>query len=199
MLFIRFILLALILLFFVIALIGTTPLPLYSSKITNYNQNGKVEVSLWFIKVGTVSVTGENVTEVPTSSPVRINYAGCEEFRSVFRSMQAFAIGGTVFGFYAVLVSCLQCFCHLKVKLPLFIFIFLATLCELCVILIAGVAYGKEFCPSLARDGNLTTIIFKGAGYKLDSAFSLHVIALVGYTICLIITPFTQQLWCGKA
>ncbi|KAK7200499.1 Amastin surface glycoprotein [Novymonas esmeraldas] len=198
MLVVRFILLVLILIFFVIALVGTVPLPLYSNKITSYNQNGKVTVSLWSIEVGVVTLTGENATTVPTSLPIRINYAGCNEFRSVFRAMQAFAIGGTVFGFYALLVSCLQCFCRLKVKLPLFLFIFLAALCELCVVVIGGVAYGREFCKSLDKSGNLTTVIFKGAGYKLDIAFILQVVALVGYVICLIIAPFTQQLWCGK-
>ncbi|CAC9551676.1 hypothetical protein, unknown function [Leishmania infantum JPCM5] len=199
MLIIRFVLLVLILVFFVIALVGTVSLPLYSNRITSYNQDGKVEVSLWNIVVGKVTVTGENSTNVPTSMPVRINYAGCEEFRATFRAMQAFAIGGTVFGFYALLVSCLQCFCRLKLKLPLFLFLFLAMLCELCVVFIGGAAYSKEFCKNLDKNGNLTTIIFKGAGYKLDTAFILQVVALVGYAICTIITPFTQQLWCGKS
>ncbi|KAG5488836.1 hypothetical protein JIQ42_00453 [Leishmania sp. Namibia] len=198
MLLLRFILLVLILVFFIIALVGTVPVPLYSRKITDYDQRGKVEVSLWFISVGRVTLKGVNVTNVPSSLPVRINYAGCEEFRAVFRAMQAFAIGGTVFGFYALLVSCLQCFCRLKVKLPLFFFLFLAMICELCVVLIGGSAYSREFCENLDRNGNLTAIIFKGAGYKLDSGFVLQVMALVGYAICLTITPFTQQLWCGK-
>ncbi|CBZ26271.1 hypothetical protein, unknown function [Leishmania mexicana MHOM/GT/2001/U1103] len=198
MLIIRFVLLVLILVFFVISLVGTVPLPLYSNKITNYNQDGKVEVSLWNIVVGKVTVTGENSTNVPTSKPVRINYADCEEFRATFRAMQAFAIGGTVFGFYALLVSCLQCFCRLKVKLPLFLFLFMAMLCELCLVFIGGVAYSKEFCKNLDKNSSSITVIFKGAGYKFDTAFILQVVALTGYAICTIITPFTQQLWCGK-
>lgn len=198
MLFVRYVLLVLILVFFVLALVGTVPLPLYTNKITQYNQNGKVTVTLWSIEVGTATLSGENATTVPTSLPVRINYAGCEEFRATFRAMQAFAIAGTVFGFYALLISCLQCFCRLKVKLPLFLFLMLAAISELCVVVIGAVAYGKEFCHNLQADRNLTAVIFKGAGYKLDIAFILQVVALIGYVICFIISPFTQQLWCGK-
>ncbi|KAG5464264.1 hypothetical protein LSCM1_00445 [Leishmania martiniquensis] len=198
MLLLRYFLLLLILVVFIIALVGTVKVPLYSKEITDYDQHGKIEVSLWLMSVGNVTLKGENATNVPASLPVRINYAGCEEFRAVFRSMQAFAIGGTVLGFYALLVSCLQCFCRLKVKLPLFLFLLFAMICELCVVLIGASAFAKEFCKNPGKDSNLSTVIFKGAGYKLDSAFVLQVIALVGYAICLIITPFTQQLWCGK-
>ncbi|GET93508.1 hypothetical protein, unknown function [Leishmania tarentolae] len=195
---VRFALLGLILVFFIFALVGTLTLPIYSKKVSDYNQDGKVVVSLWTMMVGTVTVTGENATDVPTSAPVRINFAGCEDFRATFRAMQAFAIGGTVFGFYALLVSCLQCFCRLKVKLPLLIFLFLATLCELLLVAIGGSAYSKQFCTNVSKETNLTAIMFKSAGYKLDAAFILQVIALVGYAICTVITPFTQQLWCGK-
>ncbi|KAG5490570.1 hypothetical protein JKF63_00690 [Porcisia hertigi] len=198
MILLRYVLLALVLVFFVISLVATLPLPLYSQKIRDYNQDGEVIVSMWFISVGEVTLTGENATVTPTSLPVRVNYAGCEDFRATFRSLQAFSIGGTVFGFYAVLLSSLQSFFRLKVKLPLFLFILLATLCELLSVLVAGIAHSKEFCTNVDGSTNVTPVVFKNAGYRLSSSFTLHVVALVGYFSCLLITPFTQQLWCGK-
>lgn len=198
MLFVRFLVLVLILIFFVLALVGTLTLPLFSHKITDYNQNGKVRVSLWQIDVSKVSVSGINETEVPSSQAVRINYAGCSSFRAAFRAMQAFAIAGTVFGFYALLTSCLQCFCRLKVKLPLFLFMLLAFVSEAALVIIGGVAYGTEFCKKLNENGNLTSVVFKGAGYKLDTSYIIEIVAAAGYLITFIITPFTQQLWCGN-
>lgn len=198
MLFVRFLVLVLVLVFFVLALVGALTLPLYSNKITDYNQDGKVRVSLWQIDVGKVSVSGVNQTQVPSSQAVRINYAGCSSFRAVFRAMQAFAIAGAIFGFYALLTSCLQCFCRLKVKLPLFLFLLLAFLSEAALVVVGGVAYGTEFCKKLNENGNLTSVVFKGAGYKLDAGYIIEIVAAVGFLITLIITPFTQQLWCGK-
>lgn len=198
MLFVRFLVLVLILIFFVLALVGTLTLPLYSNKITGFDQNGKVRVTLWEIGVGKVDVSGINATKVPSSKAVRINYAGCSSFRATFRAMEAFAIAGTVFGFYALLISCLQCFCRLKVKLPLFLFMLLAFISEAILIIIGGVAYGTVFCKNMKNYGNLTAVVFKGAGYKLDSGYIIEIVAAAGYFITFIITPFTQQLWCGN-
>lgn len=198
MLFVRFLVLVLILVFFVLALVGTLTLPIYSHKITDYNQDGKVRVSLWQIDVGQVTVSGINATQVPSSQAVRINYAGCSSFRAAFRAMQALSIAGTIFGFYALLTSCLQCFCRLKVKLPLFLFMLLAFLCEGALVVVGGIAYNTEFCKKLNANGNLTSVVFKGAGYKLDTGYIIEIVAAAGYLITFILTPFTQQLWCGK-
>ncbi|KPA81454.1 hypothetical protein ABB37_03818 [Leptomonas pyrrhocoris] len=199
MLFVRFLVLVLILIFDVLALVGTLTLPIFSAKVSAYGlENGKVQVSLWEIHMSKMSLTGVNETEVPSSQPVRINYAGCSSFRATFRAMEAFAIAGTVFGFYAFLISCLQCFCRLKVKLPLFLFMLLAFISEAALVIIGGVAYGTVFCSKMSTESNLTSVVFKGAGYKLDTGYIIQIVAAVGYLITFLITPFTQQLWCGN-
>ncbi|KPI84150.1 hypothetical protein ABL78_6796 [Leptomonas seymouri] len=199
MLFIRFLVLVLILVFFVLALIGTLTLPVYSRQIKDFDQDGKIRVSLWYIDVSKVELSGANATVVPTSEAVRINYAGCSEFRATFRAMQAFSIACTIFSFYAFLTSCLQCFCRLKAKLPLFLFVLLAFISELLLVIIGGMAYATEFCKSVDHSANLTSVVFKGAGYQLDRGYIIQIVTTVGLLITLILIPFTQELWCGKS
>lgn len=199
--FIRYLLLVLLLVFWVLALVGTLPLPLFSQSLNSYDQSGKASVTLWEIKTGEVTVSDGTVsTLVPGSIPVRINYMECGPFKTNFRAMQAFSMAGTIFGFYAFLISLLQCCCKLKVKLPLFIFVVLAFISELLLIILGAVAYTKSFCTDNKAYYNQSVAImgFKEAGYGIGVSYILQIVACAGYLVCLILVPCSQQLWCGN-
>lgn len=196
----RWVNLVLIFVFFLLAFIATVPVPLYSYNLNKaFQQSGTVGVTLWSIRTSEVSIyvpntVPEQSTKVPAIEEVRINYLNCTEQRSRFRAMQGFSIAGTVCGFYAFAICFLMCALKLKVKLALFLFLFASFLSEFFLVIVGAVTFTKSACEG--KENKLHS--FKEMGFSIGTAFVLQLIACLGYLVCLIITPFTQELWCGK-
>lgn len=196
MLCVRYVVLLVSLVAFVLSLVSTLTLPLYKNKITSYDQDGAISMSLWEVKVSETKLdTGVNVTNAGASKPVRINYAECSSFKACLRCMQAMAIAGTIFGFYTLLISILQCFFRLKVKCTLFVFYFLGFVSEIILLIVGGIVFTTSFCTNLESDGNTTAVVLKSAGYGIGPGYIVAIISTVIYIVGLVLVPFTQQLW----
>ncbi|EPY42491.1 hypothetical protein AGDE_01432 [Angomonas deanei] len=185
----------------VLALVGTISLNVFSIDAKGkYGVNAKSTVNFFNIKAKDLSYTFSNgttrsVNAIPDS---RFIYSTCKDLKNTFMAIEGFALSGIVLGFFTFLASAVQCLCRLKMKLILFIFACLSAFCELLTVILCAVAHSKTFCGKSTEMGNSSSINFKKSGYKLDIQFILHIVSLVVFVICLILIPFTQQLWCGS-
>ncbi|EPY35638.1 hypothetical protein STCU_01036 [Strigomonas culicis] len=191
----RWIVLLMLLVFTVFSIVGTTQ-PIFVHDLTEDDQTGKVTVTFFMIQMTKTTLTAPAFT-VPAGNYSRLNYASCGAFKSSMRASEAFAISGSVCGFFALLSSCVQCLFRLKMKLCIFVFTIFAFVSEFLCIIVVGSAYTTTFCKNNYTT-NSSAIVFKSVGYKLASGFVLHVVAVLGFAVCVILAPFTQQLWCGS-
>lgn len=200
--FLRYLLPPLTLASFLLSLIGSVPqVPLYSNNLDKYDQPGaKLNINL--VTMQTDGFTMNNFV-APTANNTRINYLYCSPFKVSMRAMMAMALATIVLSFFAFLISILQSVFKRKVKLMLLLYIGLGFICELVFVGLAATTYMHKFCADDVGNSapgifNTTMIDIKTFGYSFGIGFILHIVTLVLLFIALIITPFTQDMWCGK-
>lgn len=200
--FLRYLLLPLTLAAFLLSLIGSVPqVPLYSNNLDKFGQPGaKLNINL--VTLQTSGFTMGNFY-APEANNTRINYLYCSPFKVSMRAMMAMALATIISSFFAFLISILQSFLKRKAKLVLLLYIGVAFLCELIFVILAAVTYMHKFCADDVGDStrgiyNTTMIDIKTFGYSFGVGFVLHIVSLVLLFIALLITPFTQDMWCGK-
>ncbi|CCW69217.1 unnamed protein product [Phytomonas sp. Hart1] len=192
---IRYAVLLLSIIAFIFALLGTVPLPYLVRKLNQtYMQNGEVVATLWSIYATKIQLGKDTTMAVPPTREIRNYRLHCDEERNRFKAMQIFAILGVVFGFYAILMSCLQCCCYLKVKLPLFFIFALSFLSEIILILIGISLYRNTGCKGKPD----AFASFKDANYTFKTSFVMQILCCLTYLLCLVLTPYTQGLRHGK-
>ncbi|CCW61202.1 unnamed protein product [Phytomonas sp. EM1] len=181
---------------FVFALLGTIPLPYFVRKLSKtYSQSGEIIVTLWSMHTTKIELDNGGTSVIASPTPeIRNHRLRCKEERDRFMTLQSFAIMGVVFGLYAFLMSCLQCFFYLKVKLPLLLLLALSFLSEFILIIVGISIYQNTGCKGKSN----SFASFKDADYAFGTSFIMHILCCFTYIICLLLTPFTQDLWCGK-